>query len=504
MSSTPSHSHSHSHSHSLSLDQAIRRILEKNFDADSKICLLTLLKIIDNVLQKPGNEKVRSLRTGNATIRSKIIDKEGHFFLMACGFVHFANDPQWQREERLVLLESNEDTPLLVKARHTLARIAVLELGIQSGEIPTYKAPPPPVTTTATNTSTSTSTSTNTTSAAAFDVYAGNRFDGQSASVGTHMGPPENWKSKTEQDLKALQKREAQIQRELANKTARTTKIKQSTTNAATKAVTPTIDRQWTVFLPGQSQSPSSQPALSSAEAMANSTALKLTSSSSTTSNSVSSSRGDSSLLASHFQQQHAKRLASEARGFTTKAMRDLEKLKKAKVYSHTQLAIHFPDGMSIRANFSTREKLHTVLQGLRDDVLFSTETLPLPGFDLYQTPPRRVLEASKSLKDLGLVPAAKVYVSWKTPLVQSAGLQAGWYIQQELFRGGGWNSSSNSSSMPLVAAPGPVLPTSIPVVKSSSGAATTAGAAGNSTAKRKMSKAEKEAAMMKRMLGKR
>ena len=392
MSSTTSpHAPSPSHSPSppsLSLDQAIRKILEKNFDADSKICLLTLLKIIDNVLQKPGNEKVRSLRTGNATIRTKIIDKHGHFFLMACGFVHFAKDPQWQREERLVLLESNEDTPLLVKARHTLARIAVHELGIQAREIPTYKAPPPPVTVT------TTATNTNTTSAAAaaFDVYAGNRFDGQSASVGMNLGAPENWKSKFEQDLEALQKREAQIQRELANKTARTTKIKQSTTNGATKTVTvtPTINRQWTVFLPGQSQPPSSQPALTSAEAMANSTALKLTSSSSTMSN--SSSRGDSSLLASHFQQQHAKRLASEARGFTTKAMRDLEKLKKTKVYSHTQLAIHFPDGMSIRANFSTREKLHTVLQGLKDDVLFSTETLPLPGFELYQTPPRKIL----------------------------------------------------------------------------------------------------------------
>jgi hypothetical protein len=191
--------------HSLSLDQAIRQILQKNFDADSKICFITLLKIIDNVLQKPGNEKVRSLRTGNATIRTKIIDKHGHHVLNACGFVHQPNDPRWQREERLVLLESNEDTQLLVKVRHTLARIAVLELGLQAGDIPTYKAPETKVTTTTTTTTD-------------FDVYAGNRFDGQSAAVGTNLGPPENWKSKTEQDLEALKKREAQIQRELANK----------------------------------------------------------------------------------------------------------------------------------------------------------------------------------------------------------------------------------------------------------------------------------------------
>jgi hypothetical protein len=181
--------------------------------------------------------------------------------------------------------------------------------------------------------------------------------------------------------------------------------------------------------------------------------------------------------------------------------MRDLEKLKKSKVYSHTQLAIHFPDGISVRANFSNREKLQTVLADLRHDVLFSTETLPLPTLELYQTPPRRVMDPSKSLKDLGLVPAAKVYVSWKKPLVQ-AGLQAGWYIQQELLQGS--SDAGGSTSTISVAAPGPVLPTSIPVVKSSSAATTTAANGSNSTAKRKKTKAEKEAALVKRMLGKR
>ncbi len=446
--------------HPPSVEEAVRLILQKNFDADSKICFLTLLKIIDNILQKPGNEKVRSLRTANATIRSKIMDKHGHHLLMACGFVHEPADLKWNTEERLVLKEDKEDTQILIKARHTLARIATLELGLQAGDIPPYKVPPAPV-------SISNKTTTTTTS---FDVYSGNRFDGQSAAIGANLGPPKNWKSKTEQELEALKQREAKLQAKMAKKPF------------AIKAKV-AVDRQWTVFLPGQTHSVTEIAAPTSSAAAAATT---------------TSTKGDASLLASHFQQQHAKRVAADNRGFTTKAMRDLEKLKKTKVYSHTQLAIHFPDGISVRANFATKEKLLAVMDGLTNEVLFSTETLPLPPFELYQTPPRRVLGNTESLQSLGLVPAAKVYVSWKQPLPKLAGAGNAWYIKPEVLGG---NSTSESA---------PALPTSVPVLQSESDKAKSSTGDANSNnnnntaVKRKKTRAEKEAEMMKRMLGKR
>jgi len=444
-----------------SVKEAVRLILEKNFDADSKICFLTLLKIIDNILQKPGNEKVRSLRTANATIRSKILDKHGHHVLMACGFVHEPADLKWNTEERLLLTEDKEDTQILIKARHTLARIATLELGLQAGDIPPYKAPPAPVSINNNKTTTTTSS---------FDVYSGNRFDGQSASIGSNLGPPKNWKSKTEQELEALKQREAKLQAKMAKKPS------------AIKAKV-AVDRQWTVFLPGQTQSVTEIAAPTTSAGAGAGTSTK----------------GDASLLASHFQQQHAKRVAADNRGFTTKAMRDLEKLKKTKVYSHTQLAIHFPDGISVRANFATNEKLQAVMDGLTNEVLFSTETLPLPPFELYQTPPRRVLGNTERLQALGLVPAAKVYVSWKQPFPKLAGAGNAWYIRQELLGG---KSTSESA---------PALPTSVPVLQSESARAkastmdaNNSNNNNNTAVKRKKTRAEKEAEMMKRMLGKR
>eukprot|EP00531_Pseudo-nitzschia_arenysensis_P007026 CAMPEP_0116146948 /NCGR_PEP_ID=MMETSP0329-20121206/17457_1 /TAXON_ID=697910 /ORGANISM="Pseudo-nitzschia arenysensis, Strain B593" /LENGTH=469 /DNA_ID=CAMNT_0003642771 /DNA_START=80 /DNA_END=1489 /DNA_ORIENTATION=+ len=456
------------------VEQAIRWILQKNFDADSKVCFLTLLKIIDNILQKPGNEKVRSLRTGNATIRSKILDKHGHHLLMACGFVHEPADVKWQNEERLVLYETKEDTAVLVKARHTLARIATLELGLQAGEIPPFKAPQAPVSIAKKTPSSSSSSS------GGFNVYSTSRYDGKSAAIGANLGAPKNWKSKTEQELESLKQREAKLQNQMAKK---------QPSNQSSAAA----NRQWTVFLPGQAQTQTPQVTAAAA------------SSSSSSTNTTTSTKGDASLLATHFKEQHAKRVAADNRGFTTKAMRDLEKLKKTKVYSHTQLAIHFPDGISVRANFSTRDKLEVVLQGLKRQVLLlstsDTTTLPLPDFELYQTPPRRVLGASETLQALGLVPAAKVYVSWKKALPklpQAAG--SAWYIRPELIGGTTAASASSSSS----SSSSPALPTSVPVLATAASTTTTKDTAATATAKRKKTRAEKEAALMKRMLGKR
>ena len=53
------------------MEQAVAQLLASSFDADSKTCLLTLLKVLDNVLFKPGDERVRTIRLSNAAFSKK-------------------------------------------------------------------------------------------------------------------------------------------------------------------------------------------------------------------------------------------------------------------------------------------------------------------------------------------------------------------------------------------------------------------------------------------------
>lgn len=59
------------------LQQALSTILKSNFDQESQVCLVTLMKVLDNVLQKPGNPKVRSIRLENPAVAEKIVSKGG-------------------------------------------------------------------------------------------------------------------------------------------------------------------------------------------------------------------------------------------------------------------------------------------------------------------------------------------------------------------------------------------------------------------------------------------
>ena len=434
-------------------EKAIRTILAHNFDTDSTVCLITLIKVLDNILHKPQNDKVRCLRTGNATIKSKIMDKHGHNVLLVCGFV--LESQSSSEEERFVLYEQNEETAFLVNVRHTLAKTLVQDLQVSPEKVPPFRPPLPKLTISQTATTTNTG----------FDVYSGQRFDGQAAAVGTPLGPPAGWTSKTETELAHLQRREAQIIQQFAKKT---------TSKKITSSV---VDRHWTVVVPGQ---PQQEPPRQS------------TATSSSTTN-----KDDKQLLAQHYQEQYKKKMALEQSGFTTKAMRDLAKLKKQNVYSHTQLAIAFPDGLVIKANFGTQETVGKVIEGLRSEVF--DEHVPIPQLELYQTPPRRVVDPHKTLTELGFVPAAKIYVSWKSPLC-SKGIKF-WYVRTRFF------STEQQQQHPVRAL-------AVPVV--GGGGTTTAGGKSSSTGmmlrddnhnkpqKKKKTQEEKAAEMMKRMLGKR
>ena len=59
------------------LEAALDRLLNNNFDVDSKETIVTLLKIIDNVISKPGDPKVRTLKLSNAVMQKKIVSRQG-------------------------------------------------------------------------------------------------------------------------------------------------------------------------------------------------------------------------------------------------------------------------------------------------------------------------------------------------------------------------------------------------------------------------------------------
>jgi hypothetical protein len=364
--------------------------------------------------------------------------------LYSCGFILQEQQQelmmkQGQEESCFVLTEQNEDTEWLVSARHTLSQVALHQLNCKAEDLPKFQ-PPKEEVTIGNNSSSNSQNS--------FNVYQGKRFDAQSAAVGRSLGPPKGWKSATEAQLESLEKKHALLSK--------------------SHQVIAGGERQWIALRPG-----ATAPSTTSAAAVA------------------SSSREDSALLASHIQKQQKQRQEDANRGFTTKAMRDLERLKKQKVYSHTLLAISFPDGCVCKGQFLPAETIRTVMESIQQDLLSSDKRQE--KFELYMTPPRNKLLPHQTLQELGLVPAAKVYISWNSPGNLKG--QVGSYLNPTLLETNGDSS-------------GPALPSSVPVMggdedaakrqKSSASSSTDA-----SAAKRKKTKAERQAEMLKRMLGK-
>lgn len=59
------------------LEVALQQLLHNNFDEDSKETVVTLLKIMNNIIQKPHNPKVRILKLSNTILQKKIVARPG-------------------------------------------------------------------------------------------------------------------------------------------------------------------------------------------------------------------------------------------------------------------------------------------------------------------------------------------------------------------------------------------------------------------------------------------
>jgi hypothetical protein len=434
------------------LDSALQTLLTSNFDADTQQCVVTLIKVLDNVLQKPGNVKVRSIRLENPAFHSKVASRTGGIdVLLACGFVQetptgLLSTSSSSSEQYLVLKAEQEDTPTLVRCRRLLTMTATQDLGMKADQLPKYIAPPMA-------SSTGTNLISNGPASTPFDPYKGQRFDAKSAAVGQNLGPDANYKSVTETKLEALQQQEAKLVQKMQQRLP---------------------DRD--LFASLNPQQISSQPTNTASP------------SSSLTNN--TDTRSDASLLASQYSRQSEQRQRQQEGGFTTKAMRDLEQMQKKKVYAYVQLIIQFPDGSSVRGKFLPKETIAAVQQVLKEHCFLQPPLVASNlAFDLYVTPPRTRLDPQKSLQDLGLAPAAKIFLSWN--ISPPAGAPPGSFLLPQLFQQG------NSSTTPAFA-----FPEAQSVVPDTTTAAGRTDPSANSESKPKKAKKSKEELMMERMMG--
>jgi hypothetical protein len=316
-------------------------------------------------------------------------------FLIACGFQVITSPPSilsqmGTGDECLVLSEEKECTPHLVKARRLLMTKAIEELNMKADELPKYK--PPPRATKAKRAESDGGSSSGSVSDPNFDPYKVHRYDAKSAAAGQNLGPDGDYVSPTEQQLQALRSAQKVLE------------------NSFHK---PIVDREIVASLP-------------------NANPVIPISSDGSASDANIAGPSDGSLLAMQFQKREHDRRHREEQGFTTKAMRDLEKLKKQKVYSHVQLRIQFPDGSALEAKFLPKETIEVVKGIVKESFLVPMD------FDLYLAPPRRKLNDSSTLEEEGLVPAAKVFLSWKVDSAPVKGAPIGTFLKPELFREGG------------------------------------------------------------------
>jgi len=429
----------------VTTEDAWKHILQSNFDATTKDCLNTLLKIIDNIISRPNEPKVRSIRCANAAIEKKVGRCTGGFdFLYSIGFIPKYPALGGQTPETLVLIPENESKETLLRGRKVLIDSAVDDLNMNGDDLPPVPkvkeaalpastlAPPP----SSTSTSSSRPNNNSRGPTSQFNVYKTHSHNIQSAAMGAPDPYAEAGMSSTERQLQNLQSKKERLEREMQDIES---------------------DRGLVVYRAGSGPAPIGAT---------------------TTASSSGGGKTDSSLVAARMKRMEEERKKREEGGFTTKAMRDLEKMKKAKVYSHAQIRVNFPDGSNLHAKFLPREKVSSIRSVIKS--AFQPSLVESLDFDLYVAPPRRLLDKTKRLDEEELVPAAKIHVSWKV-----GGSPSGSYLRNELFSGG-----SNMAA----------FPDAKPIVKQKQSVAASAKANGGISGGGGPSKEE---LMMQKMLGK-
>lgn len=99
---------------------------------------------------------------------------------------------------------------------------------------------------------------------------------------------------------------------------------------------------------------------------------------------------------------------------FQNKRYQELEKLVNSPNHTRSNVRIKFADGYVIQGTFGAKEKVSDIYDFVRQNLSASQVNRE---FELYETPPKRVLDQktlSKTLVEKALVPSCMIYHSWK------------------------------------------------------------------------------------------
>lgn len=143
--------------------------------------------------------------------------------------------------------------------------------------------------------------------------------------------------------------------------------------------------------------------------------------------------------------------------GFKTKAMRDMEQLQKAKVYTSTLLRVQLPDRTVLQAHFSPLEPVSALHEWARSCIKPRESDGSRIPFYLMTTPPPTVVpeQEDRTLAEAGLQPAALVYLVWgeapdrKTP-TEACPTDPATYLTPEMYA----TSSDNAAAAAAEAFP--------------------------------------------------
>ena len=113
----------------------------------------------------------------------------------------------------------------------------------------------------------------------------------------------------------------------------------------------------------------------------------------------------EGAVVASAVAQMVQKRQKQEATPFTTRAVREVERLERKKSYAYVLLRLVLPDRWALQAKFLPHETIADVRAFLEDKVAPSERLC-------ISEPPRGAFEDARSLRELGLVPAARLFVT--------------------------------------------------------------------------------------------
>ncbi|KAL8015182.1 putative UBX domain, PUB domain, TUG ubiquitin-like domain, Ubiquitin-like domain superfamily [Plasmopara halstedii] len=161
--------------------------------------------------------------------------------------------------------------------------------------------------------------------------------------------------------------------------------------------------------------------------------------------------QNDANLLMLSFK---ARRKEMETKkNFRTKAMRQLEELRRKKVFQSALIRVQFSDGAVLQASFQPSETIKDVMEHVTECL---AEQYSASKFYLYVSPPTQKLNNSKTLTELNLVPAALIYLSWlEVPQAETASI--GFYLRNDLWVDEQAETKDNVTLLQIEAFPQPL-----------------------------------------------